>query len=49
MTDFLQGLIKNGEKLKSVEINNGWLEFDSIDDYRLHVGEKIKEIFDIND
>ena len=49
MTDFLQGLIKNGEKLKSVEINNGWLEFDSIGDYRLHVGEKIKEIFDIND
>ena len=49
MTDFIQGLINAGCKIKAISINNGWLEFDSIGDYRLHVGEKIKEIFDIND
>lgn len=33
MTDFLQQLIKQGIKLKSVDINGGWLELDSISDY----------------
>jgi L-glutamine-phosphate cytidylyltransferase len=36
MTDLLQGLINNGQKLKAVQINSGWLELDSISDYNLY-------------
>ena len=36
MTDLLQGLISTGCKLKPVMIENGWLEFDSINDYHLY-------------
>jgi L-glutamine-phosphate cytidylyltransferase len=36
MTDFLQYLINNGQKIKAVEIKNGWLELDSINDYNLY-------------
>jgi choline kinase len=32
MTDFLQGLINSGTKVKAIEHKNGWLEFDSISD-----------------
>ena len=36
MTDFLQGLVVNGCKLKSVPVNSGWLELDSLDDLQLY-------------
>ena len=36
MTDFLQGLINNNEKLKAIIIKNGWLEVDSLKDYNLY-------------
>ena len=53
MTDFLQGLIDEGVKLKAVNINNGWLELDNINDYRLYTEpsskSKIYKFFDIND
>jgi len=53
MTDFLQGLIDEGVKLKAVNINNGWLELDNINDYRLYTEpsskSKIRKFFDIND
>ena len=53
MTDFLQGLIDHGIKLKAVNINNGWLELDNINDYRLYTEpsskSKIHKFFDIND
>ena len=53
MTDFLQGLIDQGVKLKAVNINNGWLELDNINDYRLYTQynskSNISKFFDIND
>ena len=36
MTDFLQALINDGCKLKAIEIENGWLELDSINDYEIY-------------
>jgi len=36
MTDFLQGLIDEGHKIKAVPVNNGWLELDSIQDYEVY-------------
>jgi choline kinase len=36
MTDFLQYLIKNDAKLKAINIKNGWLELDSINDYKTY-------------
>lgn len=36
MTDFLQGLINEKYKLKAVFIENGWLELDSIEDYKIY-------------
>jgi len=36
MTDFLQGLINNGHKLKAVEINGGWLEVDTLNDLKIY-------------
>jgi choline kinase len=36
MTDFLQGLINNGHKLKAVEINGGWLELDTLNDLKIY-------------
>lgn len=36
MTDFLQGLINAGCKLKSVPISNGWLELDTMNDFDLY-------------
>ena len=53
MTDFLQGLIDQGVKLKAVNVNNGWLELDNINDYRLYTQHNskssISKFFDIND
>ena len=52
MTDFLQGLIDSGNKLKSISIENGWLELDTIDDYKLYtddnLNKKIIEFYDPN-
>jgi L-glutamine-phosphate cytidylyltransferase len=36
MTDLLQGLINSGYALKPLIINGGWLELDSITDYKLY-------------
>ena len=36
MTDLLYGLIKKGIKLKSVHIENGWLELDTMNDYKIY-------------
>ena len=36
MTDFLQALINDGCKLKAIEIENGWLEFDTVKDYEIY-------------
>ncbi len=33
MTDFLQALIDNGVKVKAIKISQGWLEFDTVNDY----------------
>ena len=51
MTDFLQGLINDGCKLKAIEIENGWLELDTISDYdkytELHSKNKLSEFIDL--
>ena len=51
MTDFLQGLINDGCKLRSIEIENGWLELDTIDDYdkyvKLYSKNKLSEFIDL--
>tara|TARA_Y100000590_G_scaffold410061_1_gene502793 strand:- start:2310 stop:3104 length:795 start_codon:yes stop_codon:yes gene_type:complete len=44
MTDILQGLIHQGEKLKAVNIENGWLEFDNMNDYELYVNNNSKDV-----
>ncbi len=36
MTDFLQGLVNENNKLKAILIKNGWLELDSIQDYEIY-------------
>ncbi len=36
MTDFLQGLIKDKQKITPVFVNNGWLELDSVNDYKIY-------------
>lgn len=52
MTDFIQGLVNAGCKIKAISINNGWLELDSNDDYRIYnelykIG-KLSEFFKID-
>ena len=53
MTDFLQGLINFDYKLKVVSIKNGWLELDSLKDYRLykkmHAEDTLKKFITIED
>ena len=53
MTDFLQGLINSGYKLKAIEIENGWLELDSINDYNKYTKffskKTISEFVDLDD
>lgn len=36
LTDFIRALINNNCKVKAVPISNGWLELDSLDDYKLY-------------
>ncbi|MBR1598176.1 MAG: phosphocholine cytidylyltransferase family protein [Lachnospiraceae bacterium] len=33
MTDLLNALIESGESVKAIHFNNGWIEFDTNDDY----------------
>jgi L-glutamine-phosphate cytidylyltransferase len=50
MTDFLQGLINDGEKLKAITIENGWLELDTINDYNLYIKKNLeKTLFKLYD
>ena len=36
LTNFLQGMIMNGHKIKAIPIENGWLEFDTVRDYEVY-------------
>ena len=36
ITDFIQGLVNVGCKIKAVSISNGWLELDNNDDYKIY-------------
>ena len=36
LTNFLQGMIMNGHKIKAVPIENGWLEFDTVKDLEIY-------------
>lgn len=36
MTDFLQYFIQSGFKIKPIEIDGGWLELDTVEDYELY-------------
>ena len=36
LTDLLYGLIKEGNKLKAIPIQSGWLELDTIEDYQIY-------------
>ena len=51
MTDFLQGLINRGCKIKAIPIQNGWLELDSMDDFilyeKLHSSQQLSNFFRI--
>ena len=51
MTDFIQGLINAGCKIKAISINNGWLELDNNDDYRIynemHKDGKLSEFIEL--
>ena len=47
MTDFLQGLIDDGDKIKAVMCNKGWLEFDSKSD--LDIYEKLYNTKQLNE
>lgn len=53
MTDFLQGLVKDNQKLTPVFVNNGWLELDSIKDYEIYnkmvENKKISEFINLED
>lgn len=42
MTDLLQGLVEEGNKLKAVEINRGWYEVDCYEDLQL-AEQELKE------
>ncbi len=49
MTDLLNSVIESGEKVKAIRFNNGWLEFDTNEDYEkmceLVTNGKINELF----
>ena len=36
MTDFLQGLIKDNQKITPIFVNNGWLELDTVKDFKIY-------------
>ena len=41
ITDFIRGLVNEGQKIKAVPIEKGWLELDTYQDYKIY-----KEMFD---
>lgn len=51
MTDLLQGLIHNGQNIKAIEINGGWLELDTLNDFeiyqKLYAQNSLKEFFNL--
>ncbi len=51
LTDFLQGLVNSGNKLKAVNIENGWLEVDTINDHetyeKLFKSGELKKFFSL--
>ncbi len=53
MTDFLQGLVKDNQKLMPVFVNNGWLELDSMKDYEVYnkiiENKKILEVINLEE
>tara|TARA_B100000378_G_scaffold125191_1_gene101079 strand:- start:1970 stop:2764 length:795 start_codon:yes stop_codon:yes gene_type:complete len=53
MTDFLQGMINHGYKIKAIPIRSGWLELDSVHDYEVYnkkfKDKTISEFFSVND
>ena len=36
LTNLLHGLIKSGQKIRGITIENGWLEFDTVNDYEIY-------------
>ena len=46
MTDFLQSMIKHGKIINTIPINNGWVEFDTNEDYERYI--KHPEHFKLN-
>lgn len=51
ITDFIRGLIKAGHKIKSIPIENGWLELDTYKDFEIYTKmfeeKTISEIFEV--
>ncbi len=51
MTDLLYGIIRKGNKIKAIFIQNGWLELDTISDYevynQMYSDNTISEFYDI--
>lgn len=45
MTDLLNALIQSGEAVKAVHFNNGWLEFDTNEDYEKAVDNSNSHLF----
>ena len=44
MVDLIQGLINAGVKIKVSTTENGWLEFDTLNDYEIYTDLKNKNI-----
>ena len=36
LNNLINGLIKSGQKIKAIPIKNGWLEFDTINDFEIY-------------
>ncbi len=53
MTSFIQTLINTGLLVKAVPIENGWLELDTVDDYKLYQDlinkNTMDDLYDINE
>ena len=44
MTDFIQAIIDSGQKVDALLISKNWLEFDTVEDYKLNLEIMKKEI-----
>lgn len=51
MTDLLNAIIESGKEVKAVHFNNGWIEFDTNEDYESAlewvIGDEIKTVIDL--